>query len=54
MSSPELSLIIPTFNEREGLPALLEELAGALSGLRWEAVFVDDSNDGLRAVRTCV
>jgi len=46
MSSPELSLIIPTFNERAGLPALLEELTGALAGLRWEAVFVDDSNDG--------
>ena len=44
--APELSLIIPTFNEREGVHALIDALAAALDGLDWEAVFVDDSTDG--------
>src|SRR4051812_19615580 len=44
--SPELSLIIPTFNERDGVGALLESISAALEGLDWEAVFVDDSTDG--------
>jgi len=46
MSTPELSLVIPTFNEREGIAQLLAELKAALDGIAWEIVFVDDSTDG--------
>ena len=43
----ELAVVIPTLNERENIAALVDRLEGALSGIRWEAVFVDDdSPDG--------
>jgi dolichol-phosphate mannosyltransferase len=42
-----LSIIIPTLNERENVEPLLASLKAALSGIRWEAIFVDDdSRDG--------
>jgi dolichol-phosphate mannosyltransferase len=44
---PELVVVIPTFNERDNIGPLLEKLAHALEGIRWEVVFVDDdSTDG--------
>ncbi|MDQ3811260.1 MAG: glycosyltransferase, partial [Chloroflexota bacterium] len=46
MTAPELSLIIPTFNERDSIGPLLDELRRALTSIHWEAVFVDDSTDG--------
>jgi dolichol-phosphate mannosyltransferase len=46
MIAPELSLVIPTFNERDGIAQLLAELQVALNGIAWEIVFVDDSTDG--------
>jgi dolichol-phosphate mannosyltransferase len=43
----ELSLVIPTFNERDNIRPLLALLEKALVGISWEAVFVDDnSRDG--------
>jgi dolichol-phosphate mannosyltransferase len=46
-AGPELSVIIPTFNERDNVRALAERLKRALDGIEWEAVFVDDdSPDG--------
>jgi dolichol-phosphate mannosyltransferase len=46
-TGPELVVVIPTFNERDNIAPLLEKLAHALDGIRWEAVFVDDdSTDG--------
>lgn len=47
-SSPmELSVVIPTFNERDNVVPLVERLASALAGINWEAIFVDDdSTDG--------
>src|SRR2546430_1586555 len=42
-----LSVIIPTLNERENIDVLLASLTAALSGLRWEVIFIDDdSRDG--------
>ncbi|MEV6342898.1 glycosyltransferase family 2 protein [Actinoplanes sp. NPDC051851] len=40
------SIIVPTYNERENVPALLERLAAALPHTETEIVFVDDSTDG--------
>lgn len=46
----ELSVVIPTFNERENIRPLIEVLAVNLSGIAWEAIFVDDdSPDGTAA-----
>ena len=43
----ELSVVIPTFEERGNVPILVQRLDAALSGLAWEAIFVDDdSPDG--------
>ncbi|MGI0140103.1 MAG: polyprenol monophosphomannose synthase [Thermoplasmata archaeon] len=46
----ELSVILPTFNERESLPRLDAELQSAVEGLSAEIVVVDDgSPDGTAA-----
>jgi dolichol-phosphate mannosyltransferase len=46
-TAAELVVVIPTFNERDNVAPLLDKLARALDGVRWEAVFVDDdSTDG--------
>ncbi len=43
----DLAIVIPTFNERENVARLVEELDRALPGIAWEAIFVDDhSPDG--------
>jgi len=51
---PELSVVIPTYNERANIAPLLERLDAVLSGIAWEAIFVDDdSPDGTAdAVKT--
>src|SRR6195256_315875 len=52
---PELSVVIPTFKERGNIPILVQRLDAALSGLAWEAIFVDDDSpagtaDGVKAI----
>jgi dolichol-phosphate mannosyltransferase len=44
---PELSIIVPTFNERENVAELIARLVVCLQGRSWEVIFVDDdSPDG--------
>jgi dolichol-phosphate mannosyltransferase len=44
---PELSVVIPTRNERDNIATLHAALNTALAGERWEVIFVDDdSSDG--------
>ncbi len=48
-NAPELSVLVPLFDERENLAPLYGKLQGTLSGLglSWEVIFVDDgSTDG--------
>lgn len=50
-ATPELSVIIPTFNEAGNVRAITQALESALSGIRFELVFVDDdSTDGTRDI----
>jgi len=43
----ELTVVVPTFNERQNVPILLEKLEAVLTGIEWEAIYVDDhSPDG--------
>ncbi len=52
---PQVSVVIPVYNERENLPLLYEKLQGVLSRhpWTWEVVFVDDgSTDGSTDVLT--
>ena len=47
MAAPELTIVVPTFNERDNVIPLLERLDAVLAGIAWEAIFVDDdSPDG--------
>ncbi len=43
-ASPEISVVVPLFNEQENVPILQSELRAALSGLDHEIVFVDDGS----------
>jgi dolichol-phosphate mannosyltransferase len=42
--APQLSVIVPTFNERDNVTTLFRRLETALTGLAWEVVFVDDNS----------
>jgi dolichol-phosphate mannosyltransferase len=43
----ELAIVIPTLNERDNVPLIVERLNRVLTGVAWEAIFVDDdSPDG--------
>jgi dolichol-phosphate mannosyltransferase len=50
--SPLLSIVVPTFNERDNVAELVRRIEKTLAGIAWEVVFVDDdSPDGtLRAL----
>src|ERR1044072_6458642 len=46
----ELSVVVPTFKERDNVPLLVEKLARTLAGVEWEVIFVDDNSpDGTAA-----
>ncbi len=45
--APELTVVVPCYNERPNVAALVGRLHAALSGVHWQVVFVDDdSPDG--------
>jgi dolichol-phosphate mannosyltransferase len=41
---PELSVVVPTFNERDNVTVLYRRLAANLTDIAWEVVFVDDNS----------
>ncbi len=43
-SSPILTIIVPTFNERENIALLVEKLSDTLDGIDWSVLFVDDNS----------
>jgi dolichol-phosphate mannosyltransferase len=46
-SVSELTIVVPTFNERDNISPLLELIGVALAEVQWEIIFVDDdSPDG--------
>jgi len=50
LPAPELTVVVPTFNECENVPILVERLCTALVGFKWEVIFVDDNSpDGTAA-----
>ena len=49
-ASPELTIVVPCYNERPNIAPLVTKLDAALTGLDWEVLFVDDdSPDGTAA-----
>src|SRR5258707_11805001 len=50
-AAPELAIVIPTLNERDNVPIVVQRLNRVLAGIAWEAIFVDDdSPDGTAEV----
>jgi dolichol-phosphate mannosyltransferase len=54
VSTPDLSVVVPVFNERDNVPTLVDEIVNALRGrIAFEIVYVDDhSRDDTLAVLT--
>jgi dolichol-phosphate mannosyltransferase len=42
--APELTIVVPTFNERANIPLLVERLSDLLTSCDWEVIFVDDNS----------
>ena len=42
--APQLSVIVPTFNECDNVTTLFRRLETALAGTAWEVIFVDDNS----------
>jgi len=40
----ELSIVLPTYNEKDNVAELIRRLDSALAGIEWEAIFVDDNS----------
>ncbi|QLH73947.1 glycosyltransferase family 2 protein [Rhodopseudomonas palustris] len=40
----QLSVVVPTFNERDNVELLFRKLEAALAGVAWEVIFVDDNS----------
>jgi dolichol-phosphate mannosyltransferase len=48
--APELTVVIPTFCERDNIATLVKRIDAALAGVAWEVIFVDDNSpDGTAA-----
>ncbi len=51
MGLPTLSIVVPTFNERDNVGKLYRKLEAVLTDVAWEVVFVDDNSpDGTWSV----
>jgi dolichol-phosphate mannosyltransferase len=49
--APELTVVVPTFNERDNVPRLIDLLKLALAQIAWELIIVDDNSpDGTAEV----
>lgn len=44
VDTPQLSVVVPTFNERDNVTTLFQRLEAALAGIAWEVIFVDDNS----------
>lgn len=51
MSEPQVSVVVPVFDEAGAAPALAEEIARAFEGLAHEIIFVDDASRDDTAAR---
>ncbi len=53
--APELTIVVPTFNEKANIPLLVERLARLLTACDWEVIFVDDNSpDGTAAAARAI
>ena len=40
----QLAVVLPTYNERENIPTMVDRISAALQGVEWEVVIVDDNS----------
>ena len=51
IATPDISVVVPVFDEAGAAPALAREIATAFAGRSFEIIFVDDaSRDDTRSV----
>src|SRR5271166_4250785 len=51
LPAPSVTLVVPTYNERDNILAFYKEASSALDDLDWHIIFVDDNSpDGTAAV----
>lgn len=43
-AAPDLSIVVPTYNESANVAELVRRLDAELGGIRWEVIFVDDNS----------
>jgi dolichol-phosphate mannosyltransferase len=53
--SPEVTIVVPSYNERDNVARAIERLDRALKGIAWEVIYVDDNSpdgtaDTVRAI----
>ncbi|CUA94656.1 glycosyltransferase [Pannonibacter indicus] len=54
-AAPELTVVLPTYNERGNVPLVISALRKALEGVAWEVIFVDDNSpDGTAAAARAI
>ena len=44
MNTNNLSIVIPTYNERDNISKILEKLKNSLRNIKYEVIFVDDNS----------
>ena len=44
LNKPNLSIVIPTYNERENISKMLGKLRKTLRNVKYEIIFVDDNS----------
>jgi len=44
LGAPELSVVVPCFNERPNVVPMITKLEAALAGTAWEVIYVDDNS----------
>lgn len=50
-AAPELTVVVPTYSERDNIAEVVRRLEDTLAGVEWEVVFVDDdSPDGTSVI----
>lgn len=43
-TTPDLAIVVPTYNEKDNIGELVSRLHQTLAGIPWEAIFVDDDS----------
>ncbi len=51
MTAPEISVVVPVFNEADNIAPLIDEIVAALTGRAFEIVYVNDGSSDATAAK---